>query len=430
MRGSVVSHHELQFGAEQADAGGAGVLEMRKIDGEAGIDHQRDLLAVLGDARPVAQRAILRLPARAQLYPLAIGRLDILRRAHVHMAGRAVHDDGVAGLDQAGGIGDFADGRNAERARHDRDMRGRPAFLQHQAAQSFAVVVEQRRRTHGARDHDGVFRQLLFSRRVILAHQHPHQAVGEVVEVVQAVAQIRIGGAQHAGAGVGLHALDAGFGGETGRHRFADLVQPALVVREHAIGFEHVAMLAAVGDVAVLDHAVEIGAQGSDRGIEPLELARHVVGDHVGDDDARLVQHHVAERDAVGQRGAGEMHRMARGRLGAGLGERGQLAGGDHLGEHHRRRLQRFFFLFGVGAARAVLHHQHAERIAGAQDRHAEERMIDFFAGFRPVGEGRMRLRVRQVDRIGFAGDQADQAFVGFQHGLVDGFVLQALGGV
>ena len=49
-----------------------------------------------------------------------------------------------------------------------------------------------------------------------------------------------------------------------------------------------------------------------------FELARHVVGDDVGDDDARLVQHHVAERDAVGQRRAGEMQRVAGGRLGAG----------------------------------------------------------------------------------------------------------------
>ena len=139
------------------------------------------------------------------------------RRPHMHVAGRAVDDDGVARLDQAGGVGDLADRRNAERARHDRDVRGRPAFLQHQAAQPLAVVVEQRRRTHRARDQDGVFRQLLARRRVILAHQHAHQPVGEIVEVVQAVAQIGIGGAQHAGAGVGLHALDAGLGGEAGR---------------------------------------------------------------------------------------------------------------------------------------------------------------------------------------------------------------------
>ena len=53
----------------------------------------------------------------------------------MHVAGRAVDDDGVAGLDQAGGVGDLADRGDAERARDDRDMRGRAAFLQDQAAQ-------------------------------------------------------------------------------------------------------------------------------------------------------------------------------------------------------------------------------------------------------------------------------------------------------
>ena len=309
-------------------------------------------------------------------------------------------------------------------------MRGRPAFLQHQAAQPFAVVIEQRGRAHGARDHDGVLRQLLFARRVVLAHQDAHQPVGEIVEIVQAVAQIRVGGAQHARAGIGLHALDAGLGGQAGRHRLANPVQPALVVGEHAVGFEHVAMLAAVGEVAVLDQPVEIGAQGGDGGVESLQLARHVVGDDIGDDHARLVQHDMAERDTVRQRRAGQMHRVAGGRFGAGAGERGQLARRDHLGEHHRRGLQRLFFFLGVGAARAVLHHQHAERVARAQDRHAEEGVVDFFAGFRPEREGRMGLRVRQVDRVGLARHQADQALVGLQHGLVDGFALQAFGGV
>ena len=137
-----------------------------------------------------------------------------------------------------------------------------------------------------------------------------------------------------------------------------------------------------------------------------------VVGDEVGDDDARLVQHHVAERDAFGERRALQMHRAAHRRLGAGPGERGQFARGDHLGQHHGGGLQRLDFLLGIGAPGAVLHHQHAERVAGAQDRHAEEGVVDFFAGFRPVREGRMGLRVRQVDGVGFARDQADQALV------------------
>ena len=41
-----------------------------------------------------------------------------------------------------------------------------------------------------------------------------------------------------------------------------------------------------------------------------------------------------------------------------------------------------------------------------------------------------MRLRVGQVDGVRLAGDQADEAFVGAQHGLVDGFALEAFGGV
>ncbi len=268
MRGNVVGHHELQFGAEQADAGGPGLVEVRQIDWQAGVDHQRDLMAVFGDTSAVAQRAILRLAAGAQFHPLAIGAFDIGRRAHVHLAGGAVDDDGVALLDQAGGVGDFANRRNAERARDDRDMRRGPAFLQHQAAKPFAVVVEQRGRTHRTRHHDGVFRQMFLARCMILAHQHAHQPVGEIVEVVQAVAQIGIGGAQHARAGVGLYAFDAGLGREAGHHRLAHLMQPALVVTEHAIGFEHFAMLAAIGHLAMFEQAVEVGAECGD-GLRP-----------------------------------------------------------------------------------------------------------------------------------------------------------------
>ena len=145
------------------------------------------------------------------------------------------------------------------------------------------------------------------ARRVILAQQLVHQAVGEIVEIVQPLAQIRIGGAQHARAGIRLHALDRGLGGEAGRHRFFQAMHPAAVVGEHPVGLEHVAMLAAVGHFAALEQDVEIRAQGLDRGFQPLELFRHVVGDEIGDHDARLVQHHVSERDAFVERGAGEV---------------------------------------------------------------------------------------------------------------------------
>ncbi len=233
----------------------------------------------------------------------------------MHVAGRAVDDDGVAGVGDAGGVGDLAHRRDAERAGDDRHVRIGAAFLEHEPAQALAVVVEQRRRTHGAGDQHGVLRQPVARRRVVLAEQLVHQPVGELVEIVQALAQIRVGRAQHARAGVGLHALDRGLGGEAGRHRLLEAVHPAAVIGEHAVGFEHVAVLAAVGDLAALEQDVEVRPHGLDRRFQPLELLRHVVGDEIGDDHARLVQHHMAERDAVVERGADEMERTAGGGL-------------------------------------------------------------------------------------------------------------------
>ena len=64
-------------------------------------------------------------------------------------------------------------------------------------------------------------------------------------------------------------------------------------------------MLAAVRDVAVLDQTVKVFAQRRNGCIEPFELVRHVIGNHIGDDNAWLVQHDVARavpfyRDGLG----------------------------------------------------------------------------------------------------------------------------------
>ena len=254
----------------------------------------------------------------------------------------------------------------------------RAAFFQHQAAQALAVVVEERGRTHGAGDQNRILRQTVARRRVVAAGQLAHQAIGKIVEVVQSLAQERVGLPQHPCAGVGLDALDRGFRGQAGHDRFFELVHPAAVIGEHAIGLEHLAMLAALDDIAVLEHFVEIGLQRFDGGLEMLQFLGHVVGDEIGDHDARLVQHDMTERDAFAQRRALEMHRVAGGRLGAGQRQRGQLARGDHLGEHHGGGLQRLDFLFRIGASGAVLHVEHAERIAGAQNRRRRGRSDRF----------------------------------------------------
>ena len=265
---------------------------------------------------------------------------------------------------------------------------------------------------------------------MVLAAELAHQPVGEVVEVMQPVAQVGIGLAQHAGARIGLDPLDGRFGGQSGHHRLTQASQPAAVVGEHAVGLQHIAMLPAVRDLAAFEHDVEVGLQHADQLVQPLELLVDVVGDEIGDDHPRLVQHDVAEGDPFGDRQAPDMQGTADGRLEPGLGERRELAGSDHLGDHHGDRLECLRLLLRVGAARPVLHHQHAERVAGPQDRHAEERVINLFSGLRPVGERGVLVRLRQVDRVGFASDQADQPFVGTEHRDVDGFRLEALAGV
>ena len=123
-------------------------------------------------------------------------------------------------------------------------MARRAAFLEHEAAQALAVVVEQLGGTHGAGDQDGVLRQVAGGRRADPAGQHAQQAVGEIVDVVQPLARVRIDLAQHAGAGVVAHALHGGLGGQAGEQRLVEPAPPAAVVGEHAEGLEHLAVLA------------------------------------------------------------------------------------------------------------------------------------------------------------------------------------------
>ena len=151
---------------------------------------------------------------------------------------------GVARLGQRHDVVELADGGDAERARHDRDVAGRPDLLQHQPAQPLAVVVEQLRRPHVARDDDGVLRQIRGEGPVRAAHQLAQQPVGEVVEIVQPVAQERIGLPRHLRARVVLHALDRRLGREAVADRLLQPPRPAAILGEHLVGFENLAVLA------------------------------------------------------------------------------------------------------------------------------------------------------------------------------------------
>ncbi len=97
------------------------------------------------------------------------------------------------------------------------------------------------------------------------------------------------------------------------------------------------------------------------------------------------------------------------------------------LGDDHRRRLHHLDVFVGVFLDRAVLDDQHAEHLPAALDRHGEQRMIDLFAGLRPVGERRMLRGVPLVDRRGHLGAAADEAFPALQHGCMYGGRVEAL---
>ena len=98
---------------------------------------------------------------------------------------------------------------------------------------------------------------------------------------------------------------------------------------------------------------------------------------------------------------------MPRRRLRAGL-RQADFARRNHLRQHHGGGHNAS--TSSPSCAGAVLHHEHAERVAGAQHRHAEEGVVDFFAGFRAIRERRMACASEDWQRR-LAGDKTDQAF-------------------
>ena len=109
--------------------------------------------------------------------------------------------------------------RDAERARDDRDVRGLRGLLDDESRDPVAPVIEELRRSHRARDDNGVLGKRIGIGAVAGAHEMPQQPARQIVEIVQAAAQIGIVGAIDAGARLVLHALDGGLGGQAGADR-------------------------------------------------------------------------------------------------------------------------------------------------------------------------------------------------------------------
>ena len=247
---------------------------------------------------------------------------------------------------------------------------------------------------------------------------------------MQPVADVGVGRPLQPRPRVVLHTFDGGFGGQTRAHGLEHALQPAAVVGEHAIGLQHFAMLARMAEIGRLQHVVDRAPERIDRLFETLQFEVGVFGDQLGDMDARLVQHGMAERNALAEGCRLDVVRDLAGLVGRLEGLRvDQLGGGHDFGQHHRDRLQRLDLFLGVVTFGAVLHRQHADDLAASEDRHAHQRLVDFFAGFRPVGKTRMRLRIGEIERPCMLGNVADQAFADLQPRVVDGRRLQAFGG-
>ena len=232
---------------------------------------------------------------------------------------------------------------------------------------------------------------------------------------MQPLPRIRIGLPEHARAGVVAHPLHGGFGCQAGEQGLIEPPPPAAVVRKHAEGFQHLAMLAGALQIAAPEHAVDHASQVLDGLREPPLLELDILGNQLGDDDARLVQHDMAERHAFGDGKAGEAGALVAARILRAFVAHDQTARGDHLGDHHGSGLKRLDLLVAVMTLGAVLHRQYADGVTAPEDRHTEEGMVDLLAGFRPVGEGRVDLRVSELHRLGLLGDQADETLAALQ---------------
>jgi hypothetical protein len=189
-------------------------------------------------------------------------------------------------------------------------------------------------------------------------------------------------------------------------------------------------VVAGARHVGALEQAVDLAADALDGGVETVELLPDVLGDERSHDDSRFVQHDVAEPDRIRQPDPGKLVRPARGQHDAGLGDRLQLARRDHLGEHERDRLEGLDLLLRVEAVRLVLHDEHAERVAGAQDGHADEGVEHLLAELDEQLERRVSLRVGERERLRLLGDGADEPFADAHLHHVHLRAVQPLGGV
>ncbi|MNU76403.1 hypothetical protein D3C71_659550 [compost metagenome] len=142
------------------------------------------------------------------------------------------------------------------------------------------------------------------------------------------------------------------------------------------------------------------------------------------------MQHDVTKTDAFAIGVAIDGNGTRQIKLHTGAGDLFQLAARHYFSDKHRGCLERFNFILPVCSAGLVLDHKNAKSATGAQNRHAEEGMINFLTGFRKIAESRMRLRIGKIERLGRSGNRADKTLPHFQLCEMHGILVETFGGV
>ncbi len=314
----------------------------------------------------------MRAPLGRKPHLVDIGGLDVGRGPQMHRPGEPVDDNVVARLTHRNYIFGLPDCHQPHRARHDGHMRRRRAILEHHGPQFGAVIFEQFGRAHIARHQNGVVGHFLAGHRAV-GCQNAQQPVCQIVEIVQTLANIGIGLAQHARAGVVLHTLNRSFRREARIDRLLEPAHPAPIMGKHAIGLEDVAVIGRDLHIARIEQFVDRNAHCLERSFQPRLFGVRVVGNEIGDHDARVVQHHLPQSDAFGKPHALEHTRAAQIDIGARFDQCVEIGRRDHLGQNGGRGQKCFGFVLAIDPALRILNDQHAQRLPRPQHGHAKE---------------------------------------------------------
>ena len=313
--------------------------------------------------------------------------------------------------------------RNGKRAGHDGGMAADRAFFQNHAAQ-LAAIFQQLARADVARDQHRVFRH----RRpgvLALSGQDAQQAVRQIIQIMQALAQVGISHLFHPAARGGLFLFHRGLGREARLDILFHPAQPAARMGEHAVGFQHrhLFLVQRFHRQQVIDRHAQLAHGGA----QPFGFRHRIIGHGVGDHHARLVQPDAAFGGPFLPDAAAEQHRLlVLGRHRLALAGEGAKLG--HLGQHHGHDFQGIDLVIGILAGGLGLDHQHAKPFADPLDRHTKERGVNLFPGFRHEAKAALCRGIAGVHRGGGAGHAAHQAFAQLHAGLVDCAAFQTFG--